>query len=112
MLPKKNRLNLNSDFQWAATGKKLDTKFARIFIKTGDNTSPRVGIAVSGKVFKKAHERNKARRLVSQALQSVYSKLPGSINILALPKHHILEVKSSEVLLDLESILKHEKIID
>lgn len=112
MLPKENRLNLAKDFKRVASGKKIETKFTKLFIKSGENISPRVGIAVSGKVFKKATKRNRARRLTSTALQSVYSGLPKNINILALPKHSILEVKSSEVLSDLETILKNEKIIN
>ncbi len=108
MLPKENRLNLSTDFKWTATGKKIETKFCKLFIKAGDNTSPRVGIAVSGKVFKKATQRNRARRLVSTALQKLYPTLPKDINILTLPKAGVLSVKSDDVLLDLKEGLKEE----
>ncbi len=112
MLPKEFRLDLGKDFKWVASGKKTETKFAKLFTKLGENVSPRAGVALSGKVFKKAHERNRARRLISTALQYLYLKLPKNINILVLPKYSVLEVKSSEVILDLETILKHEKIIN
>lgn len=111
MLPKHQRLNLKTDFKWVASGNKINTKFTRLFIKTGDNTSPRIGIAVSGKSFKKATERNRARRLLSQALQSTYYLLPTTINIVALPKIGILDVKSTDVLKDLEEVFKNAKII-
>lgn len=111
MLPKEFRLNLQKDFKWAASGKKLETKFAKLFIKTGDNVFPRIGIAVSGKVFKKATQRNRARRLVSYGLEQLYQRLPSNINIVALPKSGVIEVKSEEVLMDLELILKNEKVI-
>jgi len=118
MLSKGKRLNLKTDFKWVAAGsprgeagKKTETRFAKLFIKTGDNTFPRIGIAVSSKSFKKANERNRARRLVSSVFEALYSSLPSSINIVVLPKSGVLEVKSSEVLQDLEAALKRAEII-
>lgn len=112
MLPKSQRLNLKTDFKWVAAGKKLETKYLKLFVKTGDNVTPRIGIAVSGKSFKKAHERNRARRLVAEAFQAIVYCLPSTANIVALPKEGILSVKSGTVLLDLEEVLKNEKLIN
>ncbi len=111
MLPKPQRLNLKKDFKWVASGKSLDTKFAKLFLRVGDNTSPRIGIASSSKTFKKATERNRARRLVSAAFESLYNKLPPTINIMVLPKAGVLSVKSGTVLLELEGRLKNAKVI-
>lgn len=112
MLPKFQRLNLKEDFKRVASGKKIDTKFATLFIKLGDNISPKIGIAVSSARFKKATQRNRARRLLSQAFQSAYCHLPSAINIIALPKSGVLKVKSADVLKDLEGVLRSEKIIN
>lgn len=111
MLSKEKRLNLRKDFKWAATGKRLETKYLKLFVKFGDNQMPRVGIATSGKFFKKAVERNRARRLTSAAFEMLYQNLPPNINILVLPKIGMTGVKSGDVLLDLEEGLKREKII-
>lgn len=111
MLPRSNRLNLKTDFKWTAAGKRIDTKFVKLFLKLGDNSSPRLGIAVSGKIFKKAVERNRAKRVVSAVFEALFQNLPEKINILALPKHNVLEVKSEKLLLDLKAVLKDEKII-
>lgn len=111
MLPKENRLNLSRDFKWVASGKKLESKFAKLFLKTGENVSPKVGIAVSAKVFKKAADRNRAKRLVSFAFQALYSDLPKQINIVALPKSGVVEVKSDEVLQDIEEVMRKEGIL-
>ncbi len=111
MLPKPQRLNLKKDFKWVAAGKKLETKYLKLFIKMGNNEFPKVGVAVSSKVFKKATDRNKAKRVVSAAFGSLYSSLPSAINIVALPKAGVIEVKLGDVLLDLEAILQSEKII-
>ncbi|TSC64305.1 MAG: Ribonuclease P protein component [Microgenomates group bacterium Gr01-1014_93] len=101
MLSKDKRLNLKTDFKWAVSGTRLETKYITLFLKEGQTNSPRIGIASSSKVFKKAVERNRARRLTSRAFEDIYTKLPGSINIVALPKTGILSVKSEEVIKDL-----------
>lgn len=120
MLPKEKRLNLKKDFKWVASGsprsaggagKKVSTKYANLFLRVGDNQNPRVGIATSSSIFKKSSQRNKARRLLSAAFESLYNNLPDTINIVALPKIGILDVKSGDVLMDLEEALKKEKIL-
>jgi ribonuclease P protein component len=112
VLPKSQRLNLKTDFKWVASGKKLEGRHAKLFIKFGENNSPRIGIATSSKVLKNATDRNRARRLISQSLQSLYNLLPPTINIVALPKAGVSEVKSENVLEDLKTILRNEKIIN
>lgn len=112
MLPKSNRLNLLTDFKRVATGKKIETKFCKLFIKMGDNPVAKIGIAVPSKFFKNATHRNRARRLLAAAFQSTYHQLPENINIVALPKERILEVKSADVLLDLQAALRNEKVIN
>lgn len=111
MLPIAKRLNLKKDFKWVASGKKIESKFAKLFIKMGENSSPRIGIATSGKVFKKATDRNRAKRLLSQAFQSTFYQLPTTINIVALPKSGVINVKSDEVLAEIEEVLKKEHVI-
>lgn len=111
MLPKLKRLNLKTDFKWVAAGKKLETKYLKVFVKLGDNETPRIGIAVSSKTFPKATDRNRARRVTSAALEPLYQNLPSNINIIALPKIGVINVKSGDILLDLEEGLKKEKIL-
>lgn len=111
MLPKPQRLNLKKDFKWVAAGKKLESKYLKLFVKMGDNQMPKVGIAISSKVFSKATDRNRARRLVSAVFEVLYPKLPKTINIVALPKAGVVGVKSGDIVLDVEAILKDEKII-
>lgn len=110
MLPKNKRLNLKKDFKWVASGKKLETKYMRLYFRESNpstGSGPKVGIAVSSKVFKKAVDRNRARRLVSQAFQSTIYNLPATVNILGLPKIGILGVKSDDVAKDLDSSLNN-----
>lgn len=111
MLPKPRRLNLKKDFKWVAAGKKFETKYLKLFAKFGENQAPKIGIAVSSKIFKKATERNRAGRLASSAFETLYPRLPADVNILALPKAGISNVKSQDVLLDLETGLKKAGIL-
>lgn len=111
MLPKHQRLNLKEDFKRVASGQKLETKYLKLFVRVGENQMPKVGIATSSKSFKKAVERNRARRLTSAAIELLYNRLPKNINIVALPKAGILNVKSGDVLLDLEEGLEREGIL-
>lgn len=111
MLPKNKRINLKREFEWVTSGKSLNTKYLKLFLKTGENQIPRIGIAISSKTFKKAHERNRAKRLAAEAVHNTYYLLPNTINIVALPKSGILEVKSYDVLVDLQQTLRNEKII-
>jgi len=111
MLPKSQRLNLKTDFKWVASGKPIDTQFVKLFVKLGENQNPRIGITSSSKVFKKAVDRNRARRLVSAAIQSLYNQLPENINIVALPKQAVISVKSGDVLMELEEVLVKEEVI-
>lgn len=112
MLPKNSRLNLKKDFIEVSRGKLVETFYLKLYLRVGENTKPRLGIATSQKTFKKAHERNRARRLTSHAFEAIYGKLPPKLNIIALPKRKICEVKSKDVLGDLEGVLRNEKIID
>lgn len=97
MLPKAQRLNLKKDFKWVASGQKIETKLATIFIKTGTNKEARIGVATPTRYFKKAHDRNRARRLVFAAVEKLYPTLANNINIMLLPKTAILDVKSEDV---------------
>ena len=88
----------------------LASEFLKVFFKTGENEIAKVGIALSSKNFKRAVDRNRARRLTSQAFQEIYPSLPNNINIVALPKAGVLSVKSDDLVLDLETI--HAKLIN
>ncbi len=112
MLPKNNRLNLSKDFKWVASGRALNTKYAKLFIKSGENQEPKIGVAVATKMFKKAVDRNRAKRSMFAAFQSILSQLPKDLNIVALPNVSILEVKSEVIASTLAIIFKNEDHIN
>jgi len=111
MLPKNKRLNLNKEFRWVASGQKLENNLLKIFYKISPAPDgvgfqqPKIGISLSKNVFKKAVDRNRARRLVSKALENVYNELPSGINIVAMPKEGVLQVSSDELIKSINEIL-------
>lgn len=111
MLPKDRRLNLKKDFKWVAAGKRATSRNFSLFIKYGENGFPRMGVATSKKNFKNAVDRNRARRLLSKAFENIYSILPYNVNIIALPKQGLIEVKSEDLSKELEDTLKREGIL-
>lgn len=105
MLSKVNRLNLKFQFKEVITGKKIFSKFGNLYLKYGENSQPKIGIALTTKTFKKAHERNRAKRLISTAFEKLLFKLPSNINILVVPNSMVLRVKSEELLEEYEKII-------
>jgi len=93
-----------------AAGKKIETPLFKLFIRSGENKLPLVGIANSKNQFRKAHERNRARRLVSQALQEIYPTLKEDLNLVIMPKSILLEKSVDDVkkgLVDVKAIYKN-----
>ncbi len=109
MLPSSQRLNLKTSFKWVREGKGLETSLLRLFYRFGKNNQPLIGVAMTSKVFPKAHLRNRAKRVTFAAFESVYGKLPSGINIVALPKKSVLEVKSNDLAKELEDVLEKFK---
>lgn len=107
MLPKFKRLNLKKSFKWVASGNKSDTAIFKIMYQFGDNSFPLVGIASSKNNFKKAVEKNRARRLVSVAIQNLYPSLRNNLNLVIMPRAAILEKSITEI----EQTLKNVKAI-
>ncbi|OGE70795.1 hypothetical protein A2617_01790 [Candidatus Daviesbacteria bacterium RIFOXYD1_FULL_41_10] len=122
MLPKSKRLNLKKDFKWVASGQKIEDSLMKIFYRSCDpstqftlslskGSGPSVGIALSTSVFRKAVDRNRARRLTSKAFEGLYDKIPRNLNIVAMPKAGILDKKSGEVIKDLEELLMKNDLL-
>lgn len=112
MLPKFVRVNLKRDFKWVASGQKMENGNLKLFLKLGENIKPKVGISLSKAVFKKAVERNRAKRLMAEAFQRLYLKLPVNSNIVALPKKSLVALKSDELQSILEDLLRRNRIIN
>lgn len=91
MLPKQKRLNLTQDYKWVASGKRIETSSFKLFLKFGENTTPKIGVALSKQSFNKANLRNQAKRISLLAVESLYEMLPNNLNLVIMPKSVCLE---------------------
>jgi ribonuclease P protein component len=98
MLPKSKRLNLKKDFQpISKKGKRLFTQSLNLFFITDNLQITKVGIALKTANFKEAHDRNRARRLVSAAVESIYETLPKGLQLVIMPKSNVLSLSKEEI---------------
>lgn len=91
MLPKSKRVNLKREYQWIRQGKKIETASFKCFYRMGVNNFPRVGIALSTRIFKKAVLRSKAKRVTSKIIENLYPGLQTNLNLVIMPKLGVLE---------------------
>ncbi len=104
MLSKTKRLNLKKDFVWVrAQSIKVETENLKLFLRKGENITPRVGIALTTAIFKKANLRNKARRIVSLAIEELYSQLPEGTNLIIMPKIGVLTSSKEDLIVELKN---------
>lgn len=89
----------------------MEGDLVKCFYRLGENRMTLVGIAVSAKVFPTAVERNRARRLVSWAVEKLYSQLLPALNLVIMPKKGVLKLKSEEVKQVLEKDFKKGGVI-
>lgn len=106
MLPKKLRLDLGQEFDKVVVGQKLENDLVKIFFIWDEDGQIKVGIAPPRQVFKRAVDRNRAKRLVATALQVLYSQLKKGLRVVVIPKDGVLRLKSSQLTLRIEQLLK------
>lgn len=104
MLPKEKRLNLSKSFKWVSSGKRFQTNSFNLMVKYSDNPQPLVGIALSKAQFKQAHDRNRARRLTSKAIEELYSSLNHGLNLVIMPKGSVLDKSPEELIQELKDV--------
>ncbi len=88
MLPTKNRLRRQKDFQLVASkGKKFFSDFLMVKVLFKTEGEIKVGVVVPSKVSKKAVRRNQLRRWINEDIRRNLSKLPvGNYLILVKPE--------------------------
>lgn len=105
MLSKALRVNLKTDFKRIVKGKRIETPLFKLYYLISDTQQTKLGISLSKKELNKAHDRNRARRIISQLIQNLYSDLPKGMNLIIIPKAAILEKNPDELSQQLRSVL-------
>ncbi len=105
-LNKKNRLKRKKDFEGVfKKGKAVKGSFLFIKYRKNDLDMPRLGFIVSAKIARKAVERNKIRRTLSEAVRKAIGDLGGyDIIVFVTRKTSLLEKK--DVITELLGLLK------
>lgn len=97
MLPKSQRLNLKEKFKWVTSGKRIETHSFKLYLKLGDNSKPLIGITVPKHIIKKAHDRNKTKRVISDTINQFYTSLPNNLNLVIIPKGDIFKENKEQL---------------
>lgn len=90
MLPEKNRLPLSSELERVkGQGQVFQGKFFGLIVAPGKET-PRFGFIISTKVAKKASQRNRAKRILREAVRGNLGLLPRAVDGVFLAKKKII----------------------
>lgn len=112
-LPKEARLLKRADFlRVYEQGKRFEGRFMTVFILPSDRDIHRVGITATKKAIGKAHERNRAKRLLRETFRlspAELNALPVKFDWVLNSRRSILAVKLEKPLAEFRSILKKAK---
>jgi ribonuclease P protein component len=109
------RLRKHSDYQraYAASRKRQSASMSWFLAphpaSTGTPTGPRVGLT-AGKVLGKAHERNRIKRRMKEALRRHLDLLPPGCDLILHPRRTVLTMDFKKLEAEIVRILQQAKI--
>lgn len=105
-LNKKNRLKNKRDFEDVfKKGRAVKGSFLFIKYKKNESGVSRFGFVVSAKIAKKAVERNKIRRILSEGVRNKISDF-GGYDIIAFATGRITSARKEDIVRDFVEVLK------
>jgi len=116
MLPSKHRLPLRTELhQVKEKGVLIQGRlFSLILTHQGGKIrqASRFGFIISTKVHKKAVKRNRAKRLLGEAIQELLPKMKSDFNVVFLAKKRLIEAPPATIKIELKKLFTQAGIID
>ncbi len=111
MLSKKRRIKKKKEFEDVfKKGDKFASALFTIRVQKNTLSFSRFAFASPSKVFRKAVERNRARRIMRGLVEELFESIKEGLDIIFIAKRDIIKASHEEAKKDMEEIIKNSGI--
>lgn len=113
MLPKQHRLPLRTDLiEVKEKGRLFQGKLFSLLVAKRETPHPsRFAFIISAKIHKRAVKRNRSRRLLTEAIRSLLTKVKPGFDVVFLAKKGLIGVDSKKTKEAVEKLFEKAKLI-